>query len=216
LPSFPRDRGLLPLETHLSCDSVKEIRNTAHHLPPTLHGKYIALLSEPGVPPHKLHLKVGTIYSVICNPYIEKGLVKNVRVRVAELHRHIVRVELLRDQSTSIDGRFFYLPRISFDFQPRQTSWTVERRQFPLQLAYATTFKGGTSNQRRKRRKSRPRHVRFVGFSAGLLIRETSAGHLRRKCLDITPFFRIFPSTSSVKSGHATKARSPYQTPKRV
>ena len=119
---------------------MKEIKDTAHHLPPALHGEYIALLSEPGVPPHKLHLKVGAICSVMRNLCIEKGLVKNVRVRVAELHRHIVRVELLRDQSISIDDRFFYLPRISFEFQPRQTSWTVERRQFPLRLAYATTF----------------------------------------------------------------------------
>jgi hypothetical protein len=74
------------------------------------------------------------------NLCIEKGLVKNVRVRVTELYRHIVRVELLRDQPTSIDDRFFYLPRISFDFQSRHTSWTVERRQFPLRLAYAITF----------------------------------------------------------------------------
>jgi hypothetical protein len=50
------------------------------------------------------------------NLCIEKGLVKNVRVRVTEFHRHIVRVKLLRNQSTSIDDRFFYLSRISFDF----------------------------------------------------------------------------------------------------
>jgi ATP-dependent DNA helicase PIF1 len=133
-------RTLTFSETYLSCDSVKEIKDTAYRLPPALHGEYIALLSEPGVPPHKLRLKVGAICSVMRNLCIEKGLVKNVRVRVAELHRHIVRVELLRDQSIPIDDRFFYLPRISFDFQPRQTSWTVERRQFPLRLAYATAF----------------------------------------------------------------------------
>jgi hypothetical protein len=46
----------------------------------------------------------------------------------------------LRNQSTLIDDRFFYFPRISFDFQPHQTSWTVERRQFSLRLAYAITF----------------------------------------------------------------------------
>jgi hypothetical protein len=95
---------------------VKEIKDTAHRLPPALHGEYIALLSEPGVPPHKLHLKVGAICNVMRNLYIEKGLVKNVRVRVAALYRHIVRVEFLRDQSIPIDDRFFYLSRISFEF----------------------------------------------------------------------------------------------------
>src|SRR5437764_6315201 len=32
------------------------------------------------------------------------------------------------------------LPRINFEFQPRFCPWTVQRRQFPLRLAYATTF----------------------------------------------------------------------------
>jgi hypothetical protein len=95
---------------------VKEIKDTAYHLPPVLYGEYIALLSEPGVPPHKLHLQVGAICSVMRNLCIEKGLVKNIRIRVVELHRHIVRVELLRDQSILIDDRFFYFPRINFDF----------------------------------------------------------------------------------------------------
>ena len=72
---------------------------------------------------------------------MEKGLVKNVRVQILELHRHIVRVELLRSISSSTAAdQSFYLPRISFDFHPRYTNWTVQRRQFPLRLAYATTF----------------------------------------------------------------------------
>jgi hypothetical protein len=98
------------------------------------------MLSEPGIPPHELHLKVGAVCGIMRNLSVEKGLVKSVRVRVVALHRYIVRVELLRDQSASLDDRFFYLPRVNFDFQPRQTIWTVERRQFPLRLASATTF----------------------------------------------------------------------------
>jgi hypothetical protein len=111
-----------------------------HHFPPALYSEYLAMLSEPGVPPHELHLKVGATCSIMRNLCIEKGLVKNVRAQVVELHRYIVRVELLLDQSVSNDDRFFCLPRISFNFQPRQTSWTVERRQFPLRLAYTTKF----------------------------------------------------------------------------
>ena len=122
LPLFPCDPGSLTHTyflfsgTYLSCDSVKEIKDTAHRLLPALHGEYIALLSEPGVPPHKLYLKVGAICSVMRNLCTKKGLVKNVRVRVAVFYRHIVRVEFLRDQSIPIDDRFFYLPRISFEF----------------------------------------------------------------------------------------------------
>lgn len=98
------------------------------------------MLSEPGISPHELHLKVDAVCSVMRNLSVEKGLVKNVRVRVVELYRHIVLVELLRDRSASVDDRFFYLPRVNSDFQPRQTSWTAEQRKFPLRLTYATTF----------------------------------------------------------------------------
>jgi len=74
------------------------------------------------------------------NLSLEKGLVKNARVRIVELGRYVLRVQLLLDSFLGNDDRSFYLPRITFDFQPQRTSWTVQRRQFPLRLAYATTF----------------------------------------------------------------------------
>ena len=38
------------------------------------------------------------------------------------------------------DNEVHCLPRITFAFQPHGTDWTVVRKQFPLRLAYATTF----------------------------------------------------------------------------
>jgi hypothetical protein len=75
---------------------VKEVEDPTDKLPSAVESDYLAMLNEPGMPPHKLQLKVGTICSIIRNLSIEKGLVKNTRVRILELHRHIVRVELLR------------------------------------------------------------------------------------------------------------------------
>ncbi|KIK34596.1 hypothetical protein CY34DRAFT_38960, partial [Suillus luteus UH-Slu-Lm8-n1] len=34
------------------------------------------------------------------------------------------------------------LPRITFSFNPARSSWTVNRKQFPLRPAYAMTFNG--------------------------------------------------------------------------
>ncbi|KAG2344238.1 hypothetical protein BDR05DRAFT_932315 [Suillus weaverae] len=34
------------------------------------------------------------------------------------------------------------LPRITFGFNPARSNWTVNRKQFPLWPAYATTFNG--------------------------------------------------------------------------
>lgn len=49
-------------------------------------------------------------------------------------------MELLHLISSSTNGQSFALPRFSFDFHPQYTSWTVQRRQLPLRLAYATDF----------------------------------------------------------------------------
>ena len=96
---------------------MKEVEDPADQLPSAVESDYLAMLNEPGVPPHKLRLKVGTICSIMRNLSIEKGLVKNARVRILELYRHIVRVELLLSASPTED-RSFYLPRISFGFHP--------------------------------------------------------------------------------------------------
>jgi hypothetical protein len=100
------------------------------------------MLHEPGIPPSKLSLKIGCIASIMRNLSIEKGLVKNARIQVIRLSDNIVEVQLLQQNSALTESEMptFYLPRITFEFQPPRTNWTVQRRQFPLRLAYATTF----------------------------------------------------------------------------
>jgi hypothetical protein len=137
---FKTQTDLALLATYLSCDSVKEMDHSTQYLPPSVHTDYLAMLNEPGVPPHQLHLKVGSLCSIMRNLCIEKGLVKNVRVRILELQCYIIQVELLSGQSSSNNDQSFCLPQINFEFQPRQSSWTVQHWQFLLQLAYATTF----------------------------------------------------------------------------
>jgi hypothetical protein len=77
--------------------------DSTQYLPPSVHTDYLAMLDEPGVPPHQLHLKVGSLCSIMRNLCIEKGLVKNIHVRILELQRHIIQVELLTGRSPSND-----------------------------------------------------------------------------------------------------------------
>jgi hypothetical protein len=114
---------------------------------PNLHGDvladYLGMLYEPGIPAHKLRLKVGAICTVARNLSIENGLVKNARVIVEQLHQYSVVVRLLPFQTSvlpSNNGRTFPFSRINFEFNPQRSSWTILRRQLPLRLAYATTF----------------------------------------------------------------------------
>ena len=114
---------------------------------PQLHGDvladYLAMLYEPGIPSHKLRLKVGAICTAARNLSIENGLVKNARVIIEQLHQYSVVVRLLPFQTLvllSNNGRTVPFSRINFEFNPQRSSWTILRRQLPLRLAYATTF----------------------------------------------------------------------------
>ncbi|KAF8245668.1 hypothetical protein K440DRAFT_555265, partial [Wilcoxina mikolae CBS 423.85] len=98
---------------------------------------YLALQRENGVPAHKLKLKQGCICTIMRNLDINKGLVKNRRMVVEHLHEKLVQICLI--ESTS-ERRTFCISCITFDFQPNYCPWKIQRRQFPLRLAYATTF----------------------------------------------------------------------------
>jgi hypothetical protein len=126
---------------YFSHDTIKE---TGDH-PINIHGDvlqdYLAMLIEPGIPPHRLHLKVGSICTIQRNLSPEKGLVKNARVIISELNQHSIKVQILpRPNTTQNDLEEFPLSKINFDFNPQRSSWTIQRRQYPLRLAYATTF----------------------------------------------------------------------------
>jgi hypothetical protein len=70
------------LATYLSYDRAKEVENPTKEPPSTVQSDYLALINEPGIPPHTLHLKVGAICSILRNLSIEKGLLKNDEITI--------------------------------------------------------------------------------------------------------------------------------------
>ena len=79
------------------------------------------------------------ICTIARNLCVEKGLVKNARVIVQSCEQHSIGIRLL-NQYTALSNEEISLPRITFNFTPKFSSWSVNRRQFPLRPAYATTF----------------------------------------------------------------------------
>jgi len=125
-------------ETFFSHDTIKEDEhNKADSDDPAMSSDYLALLREPGIPAHELRLKPGTVCSLMRNLDIDEGLVKNRRVLITKLLQNAIEVQLIDTNSSRTS---FCIPRISFEFQPPGRDFTVQRRQFPLRLAYATTF----------------------------------------------------------------------------
>ncbi|KAG2076746.1 hypothetical protein BDR04DRAFT_1044225 [Suillus decipiens] len=94
---------------------------------------YLSMLTYPGVPPHRLDLKQNCVCAIQRNISVEKGLVINARVRSAS---SFIKVQLIN----TFESRC--IPCINFAFHSNRSSWTVNRRQFPLRPAYATTFNG--------------------------------------------------------------------------
>jgi hypothetical protein len=75
------------------------------------------------------------------NMSIRKGLVKNAWLIIEHLHDHYIQVQVI-DNRSGLLGEPQCIPRIRFQFTPSYSSWTVHRVQYPLQLAYTTTFNG--------------------------------------------------------------------------
>jgi len=125
---------------YLAADSLKEVDN-AGLVSPDSALDYVARQTPPGLPSHTLTVKTGSVYRLLWNFLLDRGLVKNVRVVVIDVGTRIVTVRLLRPGDLNNGGadEDILIPRISFLYQ-LPSGHTLLRRQFPLAPAYATTF----------------------------------------------------------------------------
>lgn len=126
--------------TFLAADSLKEAEDAG------VEGEngildYVARRTPPGLPPHSLMLRIGAVVRLMRNFSIDRGMVKNVRAVVQSLGQRLITVQLMNtvDGVNHIDPEIILIPRIRFDHIVH-SGHTLHRRQFPLTLAYATTF----------------------------------------------------------------------------
>ena len=123
-------------KTYLAADFIKESEDLST-VPPTALLDYLSLHPPPSLPPPTLTLKSGTVCRMLRNFSVDRGLVKNACVVVTHLGVHVVAVKkLLQDGITTDD---ILLPHITFTAS-LPSGHTLLRKQFPLSLAYATTF----------------------------------------------------------------------------
>jgi PIF1-like helicase len=102
---------------------------------------YVAHQTPPGLPPHCLEIKTCAVYCLLRNFSIDRQLVKNTCVVVTEIGNRIITAKVLRDRPTFGNQveEDIVIPCITFSYV-LSSGHTLLRRQFPLALAYSTTF----------------------------------------------------------------------------
>ncbi|EJD45353.1 helicase [Auricularia subglabra TFB-10046 SS5] len=128
--------------TYLAADKIKE--DDAAGMPERAGATldYAIRAHIPGFPSHSSVIKTNAVFRLLRNFSLSRGLVKNVRVVVVDVGTRLVTVRILRDtvSGVRVDMEDILIPRITFETFMLETQRTLQRRQFPLAPAYATTF----------------------------------------------------------------------------
>ena len=126
-----------PIQRYYSTDAVVDIDDPYGYVASMITPSVMERYDVTGVPSHVLELKVDDICMVMRNIDRKEGLVKNLRVKIVFLGPQAIRVCTLNP----VGRRYYNIPRIRFSIKlPYGRSVKMERRQFPLRLAYSITF----------------------------------------------------------------------------
>jgi ATP-dependent DNA helicase PIF1 len=128
-------------KTYFASDSLKEA-NEANLIPEASALDYVVRHPPPGVAPFSLRVKIGAVYRLMRNLSLDKGLVKNTRCVVTGFGNNLITVKILKSTGGQIgmDHEEILIPRITFTASLPSSRYTLQRKQFPLAPAYATTF----------------------------------------------------------------------------
>ncbi|CAF2154317.1 unnamed protein product [Brassica napus] len=99
--------------------------------------EYLNSLEFPGLPPHKLCLKVGSPVMMLRNLSQKNGLCNGTRMMISRLGHRVLQAELLTGTHV---GDSVLIPRIQLSPTDTVYPFTFRRRQYPIKLCYAMTI----------------------------------------------------------------------------
>ncbi|XP_071704144.1 uncharacterized protein [Rutidosis leptorrhynchoides] len=116
----------------LSPDEDDDIFTQQLYSPETLNG-----LKVPGVPNHRLALKVGVPIMLLRNIDQSKGLCNGTRLQVERLAEHTIETRIITGHSF---GNLTYIPRMIVEPSDKKIAVKFRRRQFPVSVCFSMTI----------------------------------------------------------------------------
>ncbi len=99
--------------------------------------KFLNTITLAGMPPHRLALKVGVPVILLRNLDAALGLCNGTRLIIWRLARRLIVTKII---SGAHAGNIVNIPRITMTTNRSKWPFTLQRHQFPLQLAFAMTI----------------------------------------------------------------------------
>lgn len=131
-------------QTFYAADSIRDLEGPegVTSLCPQAVLDYSMRNPLPGLPHFAIDVKIGCVYRMLRNFSHDQGVVKNVRCLVTHIGHRLLMVHIIADgaMGEQVLAEDVLIPRINFTYTIPGTGMTLQRRQFPLGLAYATTF----------------------------------------------------------------------------
>jgi ATP-dependent exoDNAse (exonuclease V) alpha subunit len=99
--------------------------------------EFLNTITLAGMPPHCLALKVGVPVMLLRNLDAASGLCNGTRLIIWRLARRLIVAQIIGGAHA---GNIVNIPRITMTTNRSKWPFTLQRRQFPLQLAFAMTI----------------------------------------------------------------------------
>ena len=98
--------------------------------------EFLNTINLPGMPPHKLVLKIGMPVMLLRNLDQKQGHCNGVKYVIINMAEHVIEVMSI---SGSNPGSKLFIPRITLISSSATLPFTIRRKQFPIKPAFALT-----------------------------------------------------------------------------
>ena len=121
----------------LSADSVNLDDSAVQDQPYPI--EFLNSLNASGLPLSKLALKSGCPLMLLCNLDASKGLCNGSRLILTDIRQHVLKCKIITGDAR-FAGQIVLIPRITIEPSAETLAIPLQRRQFPVHVAFAMTI----------------------------------------------------------------------------